>query len=281
VVDFEAPVTEDLDTPPPVEGQAIQGRVTDFEGVPLVGVRVEAAATGGGDLDLLPVLSDGDGCFRLEGLADGHYDLRFSLGQVRARVLRVPAGTEDLKARLARPQGLLLVVKTSQGRPPPGVLHVALDRHGPEGPVREHTGRHLAKRLLLWSLRPGTYSLTAWGGPYLPVRAHGIEVEAGAPAPEVPVLLDVEGGRLLGTLADANGAPVADALVAWRPLDGEGPWSLRDRSLETDAQGRFTVQGLPVGRVRVIAGPPSGPFASAEVVIAEGALVEVDLRLPG
>ena len=98
--------------PPEVEGGSIAGSVTDFDGVPLVGVRVEAAVSGGADLDLLPVLTDGDGQFALSGLAEGRYDLRFVLGQVRARTLAVPTGTDQLRISLARPQGILLKIKT-------------------------------------------------------------------------------------------------------------------------------------------------------------------------
>ena len=85
--------TNELDLPPEVEGASIAGTVNDFQGVPLVGVRVEVAESGGADLDLLPVLTDGTGGFRVTGLAEvTRYDLRFS------PLLRVPqaAGVEVL-----------------------------------------------------------------------------------------------------------------------------------------------------------------------------------------
>ena len=105
---------DDLSRPPEVEGASIAGRVTDFQGEPLVGVRVEAADSGGADLDLLPVLSDGNGHFEVDGLAEGtRYDLRFRIGTVKARTLAVPVGTDQLLVKLARPQGILLVVKTA------------------------------------------------------------------------------------------------------------------------------------------------------------------------
>ena len=72
--------------------------MTDFEGIPLVGVRVEAAERGGADLDLLPrARRDGDGRLSVvKGLApEGRYDLRFTLGRVVARTLAVPAGTDQ------------------------------------------------------------------------------------------------------------------------------------------------------------------------------------------
>ena len=67
--DLTSLAADDDAKPPAVEGGTISGAVTDFEAVPLVGVRVEVATSGGADLDLLPVLTDGDGRFTLTGLA--------------------------------------------------------------------------------------------------------------------------------------------------------------------------------------------------------------------
>jgi Carboxypeptidase regulatory-like domain len=270
---------DDLERPPPVEGGTIAGRVTDFEGVPMVGVRVEAAQSGGGDLDLLPTLTDGDGRFLLEGLADGRYDLRFVLGQVRARTLAVPVGTDQLRVRLARPQGILLVVKTADGRRPPDLLHVVLERRTAEGMLREHVGRHLTSRMLLWSIRPGTYTVSVWGGPYVPVEAHGIEVREGSPAPEVQVLLAAEGGEIRGRVVEARGGPASDCLVAWRRVDGDGPWSKPDCSLFADAEGRFAVRGLPRGRYRVSAARQVGAVVDREVEVGVDGVTDVELTL--
>jgi hypothetical protein len=265
--------------PPPIEGGRIDGRVTDFEGTPLVGVRVEAAAAGGGDLDLLPVLTDGEGRFTLEGLAEGEaaYDLRFVLGRVRARTLRVPAGTRDLAVQLARPQGILLVTKMQDGAAPPDVLHVRLERRGKHGLIREYEGRHLTLRMLLWSIRPGTYTLTVWGGGYVPVQADGIAVHEGRPAPEVQLALGVRGGVIRGRVVDGRGGGRGGALVSWRPLDVPGPWSRRDRALDADGTGAFRVDGLPPGRYRVSAGELRGPFADLEVEVDEGQEVDVEV----
>jgi hypothetical protein len=260
--------------PPAVEGGEISGRVTDFEGVPLVGVRVEAAATGGGDLDLLPELTDGDGRFALGGLAEGRYDLRFSLGRVAARTLGIPTGTADLAVKLARPQGILLVVRGAPGEAPPALLHVVLDRHGPNGPVREHAGRHLQSRLLLWSIRPGTYDLTVWGGPYLPVCARGIRVEERKPAPQVDVLLAARG-------AVVEGVAPPGALVCWRRLDRPGPWPRRDATTTADDEGAFRIQGLPAGRYRIAAGRADGALAEVDADVSEGQTTRLEVRGEG
>jgi hypothetical protein len=264
--------------PAEVRGGVITGRVTDFEQVPLAGVRVEAAAPGGEALDLLPVLTNGEGRFALEGLAPGRYDLRFTLGGVKARALAVPVGTDQLQIQLARPQGILLLVKTQRGAPPPGLVHVVLVRHAKNGPVREHVGRHLQARLLLWNIRPGTYTVTVWGGAYAPVVARDVVVSSGRPAPEVQVLLAAPGATVEGRVTDAEGRPVA-ALLAWRRVDGETPWPRPEATGQADADGHYRLRGLPTGRYRLTAGTVDGPIVDHELFATEGATTTLDVRL--
>jgi hypothetical protein len=224
----------------------------------------------------LPTLSDGDGRFLLEGLEAGPYDLRFQIGKVAARTLAVPAGTTDLKVRLARPQGILLVAKVSPGEEPPSVLHVVLERRTKQGSIREHMGRHLVTRLLLWSIRPGTYRITAWGGPYLPVTAEGVVVRDARPAPEVQVLLGARGaevrGRVTGQVAEA-------VFVAWRRIDAAQPWPRQTCSTRTDEDGRFRIQGLPAGIYRLSAGSPKGPTTEIELEVGDETTQEIELAL--
>lgn len=270
---------DDLDLPPLIEGEGIAGRVTDPQGVPLTGVRVEAAETGGGDLDLLPVLTNGDGHFRVEGLKAGmRYDLRFSLGTVKARVLAVPTGTDQLQARLARPQGILLVIKTEPGAKPPPIYAVVLERETPKGPQRAWHGKTLDARMLLWSIRPGRYTVKVWGGRYLPVEAHGVEVAEGQPAPEVEVALGPSGGAVRGTVAGADGA-VDDALVSWRRVEGKGHAPVHMRTVAVDDEGAYALRGLPEGRYAVVAWSPTHGITRADVDVAEDAEAELDLTL--
>jgi len=261
---------DDLDLPPVIEGEAIAGRVTDFQGVPMTGVRVEAAESGGADLDLLPVLTDGDGGFRVEGLAEGRrYDLRFALGTVKARVLAVPTGTDQLQAKLARPQGILLVVKTESGLTPPAMVSVVLEREASGRMIREWHGKTLRTRMLLWSIRPGRYTVKVWGGPYLPIEAHGVEVKAGEPAPEVEVVLGPEGGTVRGVVQGPAGA-APEALVSWRRVDGHGYAPLHMRTVAADGDAAFVLRGLPEGRYRIAAWSKAAGIGETEVDVVEG-----------
>lgn len=260
-------------------GGVIAGSVTDFDGVPLVGVRVEAAASGGADLDQLPVLSDGDGRFQLAGLAEGRYDLRFSLGQVKARTLAVPTGTDQLRVSLARPQGILLRVKTLPDGPAPALIHVVLDRQTAVRSVREHVGRTLKTRLLLWSIRPGTYAVTVWGGPYLPVVVRHVEVREGQPAPEVEVVLAALGAAVEGQVVAGTPVTGVEALLGWRRLDAPGHWPRHEAAMTTDASGRFALRGLPTGRYLLSAYRPKAGFCDLELGVEEGRTATVRLEL--
>ena len=270
---------DDLDLPPAVEGGTIRGRVTDIQGEPLVGVRVEAAESGGADLDLLPVLSDGDGVFAVDGLVEGaSYDLRFTLGTVRARVLAVPTGTEALHAKMARPQGILLVVKTEAGEEPPPILYVVLERDAPIRPLREYHGRSLRSRLLLSSIRPGRYTVKVWGGPYLPVQAHGVDVHAGLPAPEVQVVLGPRGGTIAGQVTGRDGQGCA-ALVSWRRLDAAGHAPVHMTTIPSLEDGSFCFRGLPGGRYRLSGFCEQGGIGEVELDVVEEETKRAELTL--
>ena len=268
-----------LNEPPLVEGESISGLVTDFDGEPMVGVRVEAAETGGGDLDLLPVLSDGGGAFELTGLVPGsRYDLRFELGTVKARTLSVPVGTAQLQVKLARPQGIQLAVKTEPGQAPPDVIHVVLHRLGPKGAIREYFGRTLRQRLLLWSIRPGRYTVTVWGGPYLPVVANDVFVNPREAAPEVEILLSAKGGTVGGEVEDASGDGCS-GFVSWRRLDAEGHAPPHLTTIATDSKGNFVYRGLPEGRYRFSAYAESGGLGEAEIDVHEERSTSVTIGL--
>lgn len=270
--------SDDLDRPPTVEGQSISGVVTDFDGVPLVGVCVEVAASGGGDLDLLPVLTDGAGRYSVEGLAAGRYDMRYVLGRVKARTLAVPTGTDQLRVKLARPQGIVLVTRTPPDLTPPDVVNFTLARHAQKGALREHVGRTLKRSVLLWSIRPGRYTVTAWGGPFLPVAVKDVDVREGEPAPEVEIVFSVTGGALEGIAVDAAGNGVR-ALIGWRRLDGTTHVPYHLRSFPSTPSGHFAVRGLPGGRYRLNAYVEGKSIVSTEQTIADEESASVTLTL--
>ena len=267
---------QELDHPPPIDGGAIAGRVTDFEGVPLTGVRVEAVSTGDAGLSPLPALTDGDGQFRLEGLGQGRYDVRFMLGRVKAKTLAVPTGTDQLQVKLARPQGILLVLRVPQGPDAPDLVHFCLERETPVKRVREHVGRMLERRFLIWNIRPGRYVLSVWGGRYLPVIVHGIDVVEGEPAPVVEVAFSAMGTVIEGRIEGGKGP----ALVSWRRLDRPGHAPQYETTQHSDDDGTFAIRGLPEGRYRVsVYDEEAGAGADIEVDVPAEGSVPVSLSL--
>lgn len=260
------------------EGGVISGVVTDTEGGPLVGVRVEAVASTGGapGLDLLPVLTDGDGRFAVTGLGNGRYDLRFSLGTVGARVLAVPVDTDQLTVRLARPQGVLVVVRTPADAAPAGLCHVVLERQTQAGWARDHVARTLKNRLLLWSIRPGWYRATAWASPFLPVTSDAVEVREGEPAPVVELALLARGAVIEGVVRGDPPA-VAPVRVAWRRLGATWPIPPSALTVEAHADGSFCLRGLAAGPHRVTALDGEGRLGSVQVQLAEGGSAAVEI----
>ena len=248
----DAPAPDHADDQPlDFGGSVIAGRIIDRREDPLVGVRVEAAVSGDeASLDALPVMSDGDGCFRLDGLVDGAYDVRFQLGNVKARVVDVPVGKTDLVVRMARPQGLVLDARCAPGQTLPPQLHLLVERRTKWGWRREHVGRSIRRRVRLWNLRPGTYRVAVWGPPYLPVAAEDVEVVAGEPAPDVPIFLSAEGCVLRGELRCQRGgdADVPTAgWISWRPLGDQIALPPTECTRVVDALGAFHVHGLEPG----------------------------------
>lgn len=276
--DHDTPSAHDSEPAFSMDGGVISGVVTDVEGVPLVGVRVETAGSGGAELEMLPVLTDGDGRFAVEGLGGGRYDLRFALGTVSARVLAVPVGTDQLSVRLARPQGILVLIRTPPGAEALGMCHIVLERQASDGWRRDHCARTVKSRLLLWSIRPGRYRVTAWASPYLPVRAEQIDVVEGQPAPAVELALVALGGAIGGRVTGdpAAGAPT---LISWRHLDGQELVPLHVTTQEVQPDGTFSLRGLQPGRHRVTALAADGRLGSEVVDVPDGGYASVDVRV--
>ena len=82
-----------------------------------------------------------------------------------------------------------------------------------------------------------------------------------------------EGGGLSGRVTDYRGDPVADALVV-AYTGGSAPQEL-GRAL-TDAEGSFSIDGVPEGDVELVADPPP----EREEDLAQAALSTDVLRGP-
>ena len=113
-------------------------------------------------------------------------------------------------------------------------------------------------------------------------RAHGAaEFELEIPrASEHRVALTLPTGRLVGTVRDPAGAPVAGASVAWTSDDGRAPHAPDARVASTDAEGRFELGGLAPGGYTLRAHDPVLGYALAPgLAVGDGGEVRVELEL--
>ncbi len=122
-------------------------------------------------------------------------------------------------------------------------------------------------------LAPGTHEVSARHRDFASAGAY-VEVLAGSEVTNVRVHL-ARGHRLEGRLVDATGEPAPGWLVSAQSNPG---WDARSY-VTTDAEGRFVLDGLPAGDVRLVATRTrSNGLALAVVRIPDVASIEV--RLP-
>jgi hypothetical protein len=119
--------------------------------------------------------------------------------------------------------------------------------------------------------------------PGAPAVQAEVEIAAGE---EVPVLLRLSGAtaRITGEVSGSAGQPLVATVVRVRVPDAAPPLV---RTAVTDAQGRFSIDGLPLERCRLeVEHPEHAPFAidvvpggpPVEVALAEGARVVAEVR---
>ncbi|WP_236606135.1 carboxypeptidase-like regulatory domain-containing protein [Sandaracinus amylolyticus] len=82
-------------------------------------------------------------------------------------------------------------------------------------------------------------------------------------------------GALTGRVVDESGAPVAGATIEVHPADGTAPLTTT-----SDADGRWTVEGVPAGSARVVVRRDGrDPFETTVEVVAGSAPIEVATRM--
>jgi hypothetical protein len=119
-------------------------------------------------------------------------------------------------------------------------------------------------RFVLQNIPPGKFRIAVAGFPpqyYLKsatldgadVLENGLTLLAGEPPGKLALFLSLDGGSIQGTVLDADGKPVADAVVALIP---DPPHRNRQdlySDVRTDANGLFTLPGLAPGDYKLFA----------------------------
>lgn len=263
-------------------GLAVEGRVVDDLGRPLADFSIVANRIENGRQrfspagDLSRSYRDADGSFRMEGFAPGRWELRgqskdhaasdpmrVTLPGAEPVVLVVPREAV-VSGRVLDPSGAPLAAATVQvdeERKRNGFTFVDDGKAADENGFFEIDG-----------LGPGKIVLQASGSSFAPSAPQTLELAAGETLAGLVLRLR-PGGTILGELVGSDGRPRTGNV--W--LNGAGFSAYP----EADADGRFQVNGVPPGEMRLGAQTEEGLQIDQRVTLGEGETVRVRLAPPG
>ena len=258
----EADVTLTLD----VTG-AIEGTVVDSAGAAIGDAQVVAQPVwSGGTADReawgvrgnSDTVTDQGGAFRFAGLPDGDYRIR------AARPGGDWASLELAAVTVAKPNGPKLKiivpgdghvsgkVAFADGKVPTS-FSVALGSTDPK-PFATKDGTFTIPAVA------GTHRLVVDGRGFLASKAQDVTIKEGKTT-DVGTIVVTAGRSISGRVLDSTGLPVAKATVAAGTLLSGGGSdlyieneSVGAKSTETDADGKFSLQGFPPAAITIIAG---------------------------
>ncbi|MBI4616913.1 MAG: carboxypeptidase regulatory-like domain-containing protein [Planctomycetes bacterium] len=170
-------------------------------------------------------------------------------------------------------------VRGPDGRPPAGRFWVAASRRLPGNLPAPASGLWWfedAEGRFSFELLPGAHLLTAGAQDAAPSEPVGVELQPGAPPPDI--ILDLSSGRTISGRVVAAGTDLGLAhveLLALGSVPDLGPASPAAPSAYTDAEGRFLWSALPEGareveirRAGATIGLAALPPGEAEVTFA-------------
>jgi protocatechuate 3,4-dioxygenase beta subunit len=282
-VDLAAqPAKKDLEVVLDVTG-TIAGTVVDDAGQPVAEVTVNAfpdlmGGASGEGLALAGMSSattDGGGAFTIRGLPSESYRItatRTTRGQRDWGQSGITAKTGDTNVKITLPLPGKLVgkitVEGATGAPRLAFVQIGYDNSTPAS----------AGAFEVDDLAPGTYDARFYGPEFADLRKHDVKIEAGKTT-DLGTVTVVHGRKLVGTVVDANGTPVAGAKVKVGDMmfQVQGAEEQMDtfeqasgaRVTITDQDGAFTLIGIAKKRTSVMADHPDRGRSNA-VEIADG-----------
>ncbi|MEM1202334.1 MAG: carboxypeptidase regulatory-like domain-containing protein [Acidobacteriota bacterium] len=273
----DEPGPADLGTLVLMPGAEIRGRVVDAADRPLAEVRVDHQGLDRGPWpiegrrdDPPGAVSNREGRFTIPDLAPGQ---RVMLqlekeGYVTARLSAAPAAEEPQEVVVEAAVSLAGRAIDEAGEPLQGVVVMASDAR--PGKNRMEYGFSDAEGAFeIDTLAPGIYQVQADRRGYRNSTLSDVEVTAEGAFLEVTLR---RGATLVGWTLDPSGAPLPDARISV-----EAPAEQEQYGGESDAEGRFTVRGLPSGKLVVRGFHPRFVRASEELVL-DGDRGSVELR---
>ncbi len=223
-------------------GHVIAGRVTDEDGRPLAGARLNFSSP---EFSSAFTKTGPEGRFEISSLAEGVYRLGVSLsGYAGVNVWNVATGTKDLE--LAMSEGRVIRGILAGDTEVPGRrVGIHLKRSDSRGSSTWH--RHFSldedKHFTIADLKAGSYDLRLREGDYL--SDWSMNIESSPPDQAEPVRLTVyRGASLSGRVLDRrSGRPLTGVVMSLtRPVG----WAT-EASKTTDDEGRYEMRPLPPG----------------------------------
>lgn len=265
-------------------GVAVRGRVVDGAGRPLPEVSVAAApsrAEAGpwaGPAD--PALTDGQGRFELPDLRPGdRLDLtarKTGYAPSRLRGLRAPTG-EPVTLVLERAAAISGRVVDAEGH---GVAEAWVQLDEARGEIASagvptffeqslHGATADAEGAFQFSaVAPGKILLRAHRDDYQPSAARTLEIQPGRSLEKVELVLE-RGAVITGRIARPDGLPVPGAHVRVREPGQRGVWT-EFLFADSDGEGIYRLDGVPLRRQRVEAFDALGARVSREIEVRPG-----------
>ncbi|MGH9398802.1 MAG: carboxypeptidase regulatory-like domain-containing protein [Thermoanaerobaculia bacterium] len=253
-------------------GASIAGQVLAPDGKPVAGALVTTLSS---DVRPARATTDADGRFRLEDLApQTRTSLTFTAeGFARAEQNATPPA-EDLRIVLKATGILRGRVEDAASKKPVTAFTVSIRPTSPDG-----FGSYERKSVAIQSeggafempdVPPGTWSVRASAPGYQPGWVAAGEVGEGQVLEGIVLALQ-KGLSLSGRVFDPRGQGLPNAAVSWEPARrGTGDYSEssvgRRRETTSDADGRYSFEGLPPGKLTVKAKHPD--YLPAEKVVS-------------
>ncbi len=259
-------------------GTSVEGRVLAPDGQPAVGAEVSKVAEQAEMVRFRGTATDGDGNYRIEGLAPGKVSVE-ATHESWARVVRdieARPGTNTLDLQFQGGQDVSGRVLDVAGAPIAAAwVRLAAPGHFFGGPDATSGSDGSFK---FESVGAGDYELSAGKRGFAsPAEGTAVHV-ADAPVAGLEVRL-AAGAVLTGAISGLD--PDKLAQVEVHAAKAGEPWPRSDSSV--DRQGHYRIDDLAAGSWRVSAShPPSGQQARGDVTIPPGATeASLDLRIGG
>ncbi|MBI4575189.1 MAG: carboxypeptidase regulatory-like domain-containing protein [Planctomycetes bacterium] len=235
------------------DGLALEGTVVGEGGVAVAEAQVEIVAWTDGHLPSDPcrtVRADAAGRFLFDDLGDSWYLVRAQApGHLPSVAEPARPGARGVELRLRRPARLAVQVRSSEEGVLLGEARVVF-RWGPY--VDRRSGRSLDGdgRLELGDLEPGPLHLLIFHPRSATLER---ELELSPSGTNLDLVLEA-GGAIEGVVRDGAGVPVATNVWRFHPeVEVPSDWA------PTDDEGRFRLEGLPVGPVLLAVRVPDSP----------------------